>query len=417
MQTSLKAITEKAVKNKKHRFRNLYSILNKEMLMASFQRLNKKAATGVDGVNTAEYSKNLSENLDSLVRRLQEKRYKAKLIRRVFISKGQRKLRPLGIPALEDKIIQRACAEILMSIWNGLFISSNFGYRPNTGAKKAVEELSKKMLYGKYRYVVEADIKGFFDNLNHDWLMQMLEQKVADKAFLMLIHKWLKAGVLHEGNVERPEKGSPQGGIISPVLANIYLHYALDMWFEKAVKPKCKGQAYICRYADDFVCYFEREQEAKQFFVELSGRMKKFGLELAPDKSRIISFQMKENTSFEFLGFDFRWGKTLKGKMTIRIKTSRRKLLKSMKAVKQWCKEVLNKRMRWIMENLNKKLRGYFNYYGVRGNYRSIEYFYTHTIKTLYKCLNRRSERRSYTWETFNDILKLYKISRPRIVG
>lgn len=416
MPTSLKRIAEKAVVNKKHRFGNLYGILNKETLTASFQRLNKKSAAGVDGVNAAEYRKNLSENVDRLVTRLQEKRYKAKLIRRVFIPKGQGKLRPLGIPALEDKIVQYASAQILMSLWNGTFISSNFGYRPQTGPQQAVKELSRKMLYGKYRYVVEADIKGFFDNLSHEWLMQMLELKIADNAFLALIRKWLKAGVLQDGIVEHPAKGSPQGSVISPVLANIYLHYVLDLWFEKVIKPKCNGEAYICRYADDFLCYFEREQDARRFYKELPERMKKFGLELAPEKTRIISFQMKENTSFEFLGFEFRWGKTLKGKMTIRVRTSRKKLRKSMQAVKEWCKEIRNKRIAWIMEKLNKKLQGYFNYYGVRGNYRAIEFFYTYMIRTLYKWLNRRSGHRSYTWETFNDILKMFKVARPKIV-
>ncbi|MDD4296451.1 MAG: reverse transcriptase domain-containing protein [Ruminiclostridium sp.] len=187
-----------------------------------------------------EYQKNLDENLENLVQRLKEKKYKAKLVRRVFIPKGQGKLRPLGIPCLEDKIVQQVCADILMSIWNGLFISSNFGYRPNTSAKDAVKELSRKMLYGKYRYVVEADIKGFFDNLNHEWLYRMLEERISDKAFLQLISKWLKAGILNEGSVGHPVKGSPQGGVTSPVLANIYLHYVLDMWFEKAVKPNYK---------------------------------------------------------------------------------------------------------------------------------------------------------------------------------
>ena len=251
MQTSLKAIAQKAVNDKKHRFGNLYGVLNKDNLRSAFYRLNKKSAAGVDRMTVIEYQKNLDENLENLIQRLKEKKYKAKLVRRVFIPKGQGKLRPLGIPCLEDKIVQQVCADILMSIWNGLFISSNFGYRPNTSAKDAVKELSRKMLYGKYRYVVEADIKGFFDNLNHEWLYRMLEERIYDKAFLQLISKWLKAGILNEGSVEHPVKGSPQGGVISPVLANIYLHYVLDMWFEKAVKPNCTGEAYICRYADD----------------------------------------------------------------------------------------------------------------------------------------------------------------------
>lgn len=245
-QTSLRGIAKKATENKDYRFRNLYRLLNVESLREAFYDLKKKAAAGVDKITAEEYAKELESNLGEAVEQLKSKQYRAKLVRRVYIDKGKGKKRPLGIPAVSDKIIQRAAAKILEAIYETEFSDHSYGYRPHTGAQKAVKDLTNELNFGKYGYIVEADIRGFFENIDHDWLIRMLGLRIADKAFIRLIKKWLKAGVLDtDGTVKHPVTVCPQGGVISPILANIYLHYALDLWFEKRVKQSCEGMTYI----------------------------------------------------------------------------------------------------------------------------------------------------------------------------
>ena len=245
-QTSLRGIAKKATENKTHQFGNLYRLLNVESMREAFYDLKKKAAAGVDKITAEEYAQELEANLSKLEEQLKSKQYRAKLVRRVHIDKGQGKTRPLGIPAVSDKIVQRAAAKILEAIYETEFRDHSYGYRPHTGAQKAVKDLTQELNFGKYGYIVEADIRGFFDAIDHDWLIRMLELRIADKAFLRLIKKWLKAGVMDtDGMVKHPVTGCPQGGVISPILANIYLHYALDLWFEKKVKRSCEGMTYI----------------------------------------------------------------------------------------------------------------------------------------------------------------------------
>lgn len=325
-QTSLRGIAKKAKENKTHRFGNLYKLLNDEALHEAFHDLKKKAAAGIDKITAKEYAEELESNLGKAVEQLKSKQYRAKLVRRVYIDKGNGKKRPLGIPAVSDKIIQRAAARILEAIYEQEFSKNSYGYRPHTGAQKAVKDITHELNFGRYSYIVEADIRGFFDAIDHDWLIRMLELCIADKAFLNVIKKWLKAGVLDtDGRVKHPITGCPQGGIISPILANIYLHYALDLWFEKRVTQSCKGMNYICRYADDFVCAFQYKQDAAQFYREIGKRLGKFGLELAQEKTNIISFsrfRKEENTKFELLGFEFRWGVSYRGKDIIKRRTA-----------------------------------------------------------------------------------------------
>ena len=252
MQTSLQAIAEKAKKEDKHRFQDLYGMLNVKLLKEAWEKLNKKAAPGIDGITAEDYAKNLESNIQATVEELKEKRYHAKLVRRVNIPKGDGKLRPLGLLVMSDKVVQRAAADILEAIHEQDFLPCSYGYRPNLGPGKAVKDLARELQFGRYNYVVEADIRGFFNNIDHEWLIKMVEQRVDDKAYTRLIRKWLNAGILEEdGKKLDPTTGTQQGGIVSPVLANIYLHYVLDLWFEKVVKPKCEGKAYLCRYADD----------------------------------------------------------------------------------------------------------------------------------------------------------------------
>jgi group II intron reverse transcriptase/maturase len=284
-----------------------------------------------------------------------------------------------------------------------------------------VDNLTIKLQFGRYNFVVEADIKGFFDNLNHDELLKMLAERVDDKALLWLIAKWLKAGVLDtDGKTLHPETGSPQGGVISPILANVYLHYALDMWFQKVVIPHCHGQAYLIRFADDFVCAFEYEEDARRFYEVLGKRLGKFGLELSAEKTQIIPFSAKalgrEASSFDFLGFEFRWGLDRKGKPHVDKRTARKSLRKSQKRLSLWCKGNRHRRIPELFEALNAKLRGYYNYFGVYGNLPSLNAFYLYAVRALWKFLNRRSQRKSYNWLGFNQLMKLFGIAKPRIV-
>jgi group II intron reverse transcriptase/maturase len=265
MTTSLQAITNKARRVKKHRFQNLCGCLTVEFLIDSWRYINKNSAPGIDKRSAREYGKNLRGNIEDLVKRLKEKRYSAKLIKRVYIPKANGKLRPLGLPSIEDKLVQTAVSRLLMAIYEEDFMSCSFGYRPKRGAKDAVYDLTHALNFGRFTYIVEADIKGFFDNIDHKWLIKMLKQRIDDRVIIRLIEKWLRAGILDtSGKVIHPITGTPQGGIISPILANIYLHYALDIWFEKVVKKHCEGEAYICRYADDFVCAFRFARDSEK---------------------------------------------------------------------------------------------------------------------------------------------------------
>ena len=419
MQTSLQGIAKKAREQKSYRFRNLYRLLNEELLHYAWSRLNKRAASGVDRVTVKEYKKELEENIRALVKRLKEKRYKAKLVKRVNIPKGKDEVRPLGIPALEDKLVQLAVEEILAAIYEGDFIESSYGYRPGKGASRAVEALTEEIQFGNYTYIAEADLKGYFDNLDHEWMIRMLEQRIDDRAFVGLIQKWLKAGILlPEGMVEHPVSGTPQGGIVSPVLSNIYLHYALDLWFERIVKRQCEGEAYLCRYADDFVCVFRYRKDVDRFYVELGERLKKFSLELAEEKSGIIRFSRfhkEDRSSFDFLGFEFRWGIDRKGTDRIQRRTAKAKYRKSLAKVVEWCREHRNDRLAKLFSLLNQKLRGYYNYYGVIGNWDRLNQFYNQTLRILYKWLNRRSQRRSFNMRQFSQTVKRNDLLRPRI--
>ncbi len=420
VQTSLLGIANKAKSDQQYRFRNLYRELNEELLLDSWRLLRKDAALGVDRVSATEYEANLGENIHQLVERLKRKSYRAKLVRRHYIPKGDGGKRPLGIPATEDKLLQLAVKRLLEAIYEQDFLSCSYGYRPQMGALEAVDQLTVKLQFGAYHQVVEADIKGFFDNLSHEWLMRMLAKRIDDEPILRLIKKWLKAGVLDtDGKVRRPEGGTPQGGVISPVLANIYLHYVLDLWFERVFQRSCKGKAFLQRYADDFVCGFEQAAEAQRFYRELGERLGKFGLELAEAKTRVIPFSRyrRGETSFDFLGFEFRWGTDRKGQARLKRRTARKKFRNSVKGAAEWCKKNRHHRVGEQFKRLNAKLRGYYNYYGVNGNYESLKEFY-HLVQRLHrKWLNRRSQQPSYTWEGYYVLRQHFALVRPYIVG
>ena len=418
MQTEVLAIANKAKREKKHRFCNLYGMLNEEFLIQCWKSINKRAATGVDKVSAEEYGAQLTENIRDLVKRLKAKRYRARLVRRHYIPKGEGELRPLGIPVTEDKLLQMAAAQILEAIYEQDFLPCSFGYRPGVGAHDALDCIRVKLQHGKYRYVVEADIKGYFNNIDHDWLMKMLELRIDDKSFLRIIKKWLKAGILEtDSSVISPTTGCPQGGVISPILANIYLHYVLDLWFEKVVKKHCRGEARLARYADDWICAFQYQEDAERFFRVVKLRLKKFGLELSPEKSQIIQFSRFHGSRahFEFLGMEFRWGKDRSGKAYLHRRTARKKFRKSVKAFTDWCRKSRHMPLGKFFERVKTKLRGYYNYYGMPGNYEALGRFRFIIQKTLHKWLNRRSERRSYNWQGFNELLKHFELPQPKV--
>ena len=421
MQTSLRGIAKKAQEQKKHRFGNLYEMLNEENLLDCWQYIRKDAACGVDWVSAKEYEENLEENIRNLVERLKGRSYRAKLVRRRYIPKGDGRMRPLGIPVVEDKLLQLAVKRILEAIYEQDFLRCSYGYRPGVGALNAVDKLTIKLQFGRYNFVVEADIKGYFDNIDHEWLIRMLEERIDDRPLLRLIKKWLKAGILDtDGKVIHPATGTPQGGIVSPILANVYLHYVLDLWFHKVVKKHCRGEACLIRYADDFVCAFQYREDAERFYRALGKRLGKFGLELSAEKTRIILFHRSPSSGksrFQFLGFEFYWGKDRGGRPHLKRRTSRKNLRKSLKRFSEWCRENRNLKSRILFKRLNAKLRGYYNYYGVIGNYASLKQFFHQAMRILFKWLNRRSQRHSYNWQGFDELLEHYKIERPRIVG
>ncbi len=419
VQTFLQAIARKATSHKKHRFRDLYRLLNEELLQDCWRAIRKDAAYGVDQVSAQEYEEHLVENIHQLVERLKRKSYRAKLVRRHYIPKGDGQWRPLGIPAVEDKLLQLAVTRILTAIYEQDFLRCSYGYRPNKGALDAVDKLTIKLQFGRYKRIVEADIRGFFNNISHEWMERMLAERIDDRALLWLIKKWLKAGVLDtDGQVLHPATGTPQGGIVSPILANVYLHYALDLWFERVVKQHCRGEACLIRYADDFVCAFEEQHEAERFYKALGQRLQKFGLELSAGKTRVIAFSKHPpvgKESFDFLGFEFRWGKDRAGKAHLKRRTARKRLQSSLKRFTAWCKGNRHLRQKARFAELNRKLRGYYNYYGVIGNSARLNEFYYHAMTILLKWLNRRSQRGSYTWEGYKELLARFGVERPRI--
>jgi group II intron reverse transcriptase/maturase len=390
--------------------------VNEESLAAEHRKQERKKATGIDGVTKDEYGANLEANVEDLIARMKEFSYKPQAVRRTYIPKANGKLRPLGIPAYEDRLVQGAMAGVLNEIYEERFLDCSYGFRPKRSAHDVVKHVNDTVMTGKVNYVLEADIKGFFDNVDHEWLMKFLEHDIADKNFLRYIKRFLIAGVMEDGERRDSDKGTPQGGLISPILANVYLHYVLDLWVERKLKKECGGDVYYVRYADDFLLMFQYECEARQTLDKLRERLGKFNLEVAEDKTRILPFGRFKGTKgdFDFLGFTFFNTKTRSGKYRIGIRTSKTKLKAKKLAVKGWLKDNMHKPVAQTMKKLNIALQGHFNYYGVNGNIKKLQDFYKYVEETCMRMLNRRSQKRSLAWDKFRRIWDFY-IKPPSI--
>lgn len=409
---------------KHEKVQTLMHYVNKQNLIEEHRQQRKGKATGIDGVGKEAYGENLEANIDDLVNRMKTFSYRPQAVRRAFIPKaGSDKMRPLGIPAYEDKLVQGVMRKVLDQIYEGKFYNLSFGFREGKSCHQAIREVNQLIMTRKINFIVDADIQGFFENVDHEWLMRFLEHDIADKNFLRYIKRFLKTGIMEDMKYHESDRGTPQGGLISPVCANVYLHYVLDMWFYKVVKKQCKGEAYIVRYADDFICMFQYENEANTFYDTLKARLKKFNLELSKDKSKTIRFGRfaKQHSAdgrtdtFDFLGFTHINGETLTGKYTLLHRTSKKKLRTKKQNVKEWLKENIHGKPSDTIELLNKKLMGHYRYYGISGNYKGLLKFYRYIKIALYKTLTRRSQRTYLTWRRYRMLIEKHPIAEPEI--
>ncbi len=420
MQTKLNLITEHTIKDKDFKFTSLAHLLNEISLKECFHMLKKNKAPGQDKVTYEEYGDYLFTNIQKLVKRMKTGKYYPQPVRRVYISEGEGKVRPLGIPALEDKIVQMGITRILNSIFEPNFLDCSYGFRTGKSCHQALKQLDNSIMTKPVSYLIDADIRNFFDNVDHDWMMKVLGEKIADKNLLKIIKKFLKAGVMEADKLYKTKEGTPQGGILSPTLSNIYLHYILDLWMEKIVKRDTSGFIELLRYCDDFVILVQYKNEAEKILKELEERLNKFGLDLSKEKTRLIEFgryaKDKKPDTFDFLGFTHFCDKTRNGSFKVGRKTRRKKFNLSLKKMNSWLKAIRNRvktRVWWKI--VSAKLRGHFEYYGISGNYTAIKDFYQLTLRLIFKWINRRSQKKSMNWKQFINYLKYYPLPLPKI--
>lgn len=400
----------------RRKVQNLMHLVNEETLREEHRKQSGRKATGVDGVTKEEYGEQLNENLNDLIGRMKQFSYKPKAVRRTYIPKANGSMRPLGIPSYEDKLVQGVMANILNDVYEPRFLDSSHGFRPERNAHQVVRFMNQTIMTRKVNYVLEADIKGFFDNVDHDWLMKFLGNDIEDKNFLRYIKRFLIAGVMEDGQQLASDRGTPQGGLISPILANVYLHYVLDWWFETCVKPELKGEAYYVRYADDFLMLFQYENEARQVMERLTQRLKAFSLEVATEKTRIVPIGRYKGgkEEFDFLGFTFFNTTTREGKYRLGVRTSKKKLKSKKQGVKAWLKTQLTKPVSKTMETLAAAVRGHCNYYGVSGNFQSIQKYWKYLKYETYRMLNRRDQKGKLGYQKFLRIWTYY-VPQPQL--
>lgn len=422
----LTLITRKAKAEPKLKFTSLIHLLNQEYLQSCYQLLKRQKAAGVDGRTKESYTqKEIEAAIQETIAKMKEGKYIPQPVRRVYIAKENGKRRGLGIPTVMDKVIQLGIARILEAIYESTFLEISYGFRREKDAHGCLRAMNHMIMQKKVNYVVEADIEGFFDNIDHNWMMRCLDERITDPSFKRLIKKFLKAGVMAEGAYIPTTKGSPQGGIISPILANIYLHYVLDLWIEKKEKQELKGYVELIRYADDFVIGMQYKEEAEQMKEEIIRRFKKFGLTLAEAKTKVVEFGRfaKENRerrgekaeTIDFLGFTHYLSKTKDGRFMVRVKTQGKRKIRATKQMQMYIKQARNKPRQTIWKMVSFKLQGHYNYYGLSGNFESMRKYYYETRKMLFKWMNRRSQKKTWNWEGFERYESFYPLPKPKL--
>ena len=426
MCTEIDRIAELAKEDPKRQFFSIAHLITVEKLEAAFRSLRKEASAGVDGVTYAQYETNAEENIRQLHQRLVEGKYRAQPLRRVYIPKEDGKQRPISIPALEDKLVQKVAVELLNAIYEQDFLECSHGFRPGRGQHQALDEVRRVICTRPTGWILEIDIRAYFDSIVRAILVEMIEKRVSDGSVLRLIQKWIKVGVIDDGRLLISETGTGQGQPISPLLANVYLHHVLDEWFEDVVKPRLKGEAHEIRFADDAILCFEHKEDAEKVLNVLPKRFEKYGLTLHPEKTRLIEFGRyaagsakrmgKKPQTFDFLGFTHICARSRKGKFTVHVKTIGKRLRRGLKAVADWCQQHRHEPVSEQQKTLNAKLRGHYQYYGRPTNYRSIFQFYREVRSIWRKWLNRRTRGRWLTWERFEEILRQYPLLPPRIM-
>jgi RNA-directed DNA polymerase len=425
MCTDIDRIAELAKEDPKRQFYSIAHLITVEKLYGTFRSLRKNASAGIDGVTYAEYETNAEENVRQLHGRLVAGKYQVQPLRRVYIPKENGQQRPISIPALEDKIVQKAVVDLMNAIYEQDFLDCSYGFRPGRGQHQALDEVRRVICTRPTDWILEIDIRSYFDKIVRDSLIEMVEKRVSDGSVLRLIRKWIKVGVIEDGKLLVSETGTGQGQPISPLLANIYLHHALDEWFEDVVRPRLKGEAYEIRFADDAILCFQHKEDAEKVMRVLPKRLEKYGLTLHPEKTRLIEFgryaernakkQGKKPETFDFLGFKHLCARNRKGRFTVHVKTIAKRLCRGLKAIADWCKQHRHKSVDEQQKILNAKLRGHYQYYGRPSNYRSIRQFYRRVRRIWREWLGRRTRGRLLTWERYQAILRQHPLLLPRI--
>ncbi|WP_323739211.1 group II intron reverse transcriptase/maturase [Candidatus Trichorickettsia mobilis] len=424
-QTKLLSLTSRAKQIRDEPLRTLMHLVDKEWLGESWRKLRKGAAYGIDAVSSNKYAENLSLNLYKLLYRMQRGKYKAQPVKRVYIAKRDGSKRPLGLPTVEDKVAQNAVNLLLKAVYEPEFLLMSYGFREGKNSLQAVEDVKETIAQKKVSWVLDVDIASFFDNMQHEWLMKFVSHRIKDQRVLKHIKGWLEAGIMEDGKLIASSTGSPQGGVISPTLANIYLHYVIDLWCTKVARNSIKGEMYSFRYADDLLFCFQHENQAVKFQEMLKSRLQKFELEMNLKKSKLCRFgkfaiensrkQNERRSTFSFLGFTFYNGISRNGKYKVGCRTESKRLSAAMNRVTTWCRENLHQPLPWQARYLNAVLRGHYNYYGVTGNYPSISAFYRHLERIWHKYLSRRSQRGYIPWERFWKIKDQYGLIKPHL--
>jgi RNA-directed DNA polymerase len=421
--TKLQRIAELAREDRSRVFTSVAHAIDLEWVKEACRRTRKDGAAGVDGCTWAAYATNLEANLSALATKIRSGTYRPPPVRRAHIPKASGGDRPIGIPSIEDKIAQRAVAMLLQAIYEQDFLECSYGFRPRRSAHQALEELQRRPTYWERCWVIDADIQSFFDTIDHTKLRSFLDRRVRDGVIRTLVDRWLNAGVLEQGRLVRPDEGTPQGGVISPLLANIFLHEVLDLWVQRDVWPRLKGHAKVIRYADDFVLLLQHEEDARRVMAVLGKRFERFGLKLHPEKTRLLSFdspglgskRAQRERSFDFLGFTLFWARTRKGRWIVKRRTAKSRFTRGLRAIKERCRVMRHHTLREQHEVLCRMLRGHFNYYGVTGNADAIAHFRNRAERIWGRSLARRNSRR-FSWRRFQPLLTRFPMPRPRPV-